>query len=82
MQIKSVSRYNGKESRDELSTHITQRLEESIYDGGELETLGNNIDNINTFLGELSNLLVEKEILSLEELEEILPYSLYREIVL
>lgn len=42
-------------------------------DGGQIEAAHDKVNNIATYLGELTELLVQKHVLSLEEINSILP---------
>lgn len=71
-------RYSWERSKDpvELWTVVRDELDGSDYGVGELEALGDSERNAREFLGSLTELLVSKGVLSLEEVGSLLGTSL------
>lgn len=60
----------------DIAVAIRERLlSYDYYHGGELEALKSQVDNCATFLSSLSGDLVSKGILTLDEVEKILPHG-------
>ena len=75
MEINYKSSYTGDIYTEELKDYVAKSFENNLVEG-ELETIQSTISDLTNYCGQLTEILVKRGLLTLEEIDSMLPHQM------